>query len=137
MYSERHALPKLQRTKTGLGPPQLFTEREVTTFEENDLQKVLQLHRTKSEPELYNTQLSSVERDVSMLDLPKVAKLQRFSSAPDKVNIPELKNYIANLSRILFRLSITETESWPSNNISIEKIRERIKKEKDSVIRVF
>ena len=55
----------------------------------------------------------------------------------DKVNIPELKNYIANLSRILFRLSITKTESWPSNNISIEKIRERIKKEKDSVIRVF
>ena len=55
----------------------------------------------------------------------------------DKVNIPELKNYIANLSRILFRLSITETESWPSNNISIEKLRERIKKENDSVIRVF
>ena len=55
----------------------------------------------------------------------------------DKVNIPELKNYIANLSRILFRLSITKTESWPSNNISQEKIRERIKKEKDSVIRVF
>ncbi|MBM31453.1 MAG: hypothetical protein CL764_01200 [Chloroflexi bacterium] len=55
----------------------------------------------------------------------------------DKVNIPELKNYIANLSRILFRLSITETESWPSNNISIEKLRERIKQEKDSVIRVF
>ena len=55
----------------------------------------------------------------------------------DKVNIPELKNYIATLSRILFRLSVTDSKLWPPNTISIDKLRERLDRERDSVVRVF
>lgn len=55
----------------------------------------------------------------------------------DKLNVRELKEYAAQLSRILLRLSHVPPEQWPQQGIPAEQARQRVTAERGSVVRVY
>ena len=57
------------------------------------------------------------------------------SDTIDKVRVRELKEYAGLLSRLLLRLSYTQPEEWPSEQLDVSKIEERIARERGSVAR--
>ncbi|MEE2659624.1 MAG: M28 family metallopeptidase [Candidatus Latescibacterota bacterium] len=54
----------------------------------------------------------------------------------EKLNIRELKDYTAQLSRLLMRLASLDPEQWPQRQVSAEDARARIESERGTVIRV-
>lgn len=55
----------------------------------------------------------------------------------DKVTVRELKEYIGQLARLLFRLSHLPPEAWPENPITPAQVQARLEAERGTVIRVF
>ena len=55
----------------------------------------------------------------------------------DKVNVREIKEYAAQLARVLLRLSHVAPEQWPENGVAVEEVGERLERERGTVIRVF
>lgn len=56
---------------------------------------------------------------------------------PDKVRPRELKEYVAQLARLLLRLSYVEPEDWPENSVTVEAVLARLEQERGQVVRVF
>ncbi len=55
----------------------------------------------------------------------------------DKINARELKEYAGQLARLLLRLSHLEPADWPPNPQTAASVKERIERERGTVIRVF
>jgi len=55
----------------------------------------------------------------------------------DKVHVPELKEYIGQLARLLLRLSHVPPEDWPENPLTAEQVQARLDIERGTVVRVF
>ena len=55
----------------------------------------------------------------------------------DKLNVRELKEYVAQLSRLMLRLSQVEPDAWPQLGVSAEEAAARVVAERGSVVRVF
>ena len=55
----------------------------------------------------------------------------------DKLNVRELKEYVGQLARILFRLSHVPPEEWPENPVRPQQVQARLEGERGAVVRVF
>ena len=55
----------------------------------------------------------------------------------DKLNTRELKEYVAQLARLLLRLSHEPPEAWPENTVTPEAVADRLEAERGSVVRVY
>jgi hypothetical protein len=55
----------------------------------------------------------------------------------DKVHVPQLKEYIGQLARLLLRLSHVPPQEWPENPLTADQVQARLEKERGSVVRVF
>ena len=55
----------------------------------------------------------------------------------DKVHVPQLKEYVGQLARLLLRLSHVPPEDWPQNPWTAERVQARLQEERGSVVRVF
>ncbi len=55
----------------------------------------------------------------------------------DKLNVRELKEYVAHLARLLLRLSRVPAPEWPPNPVTPEEAAARLERERGSVVRVF
>jgi hypothetical protein len=55
----------------------------------------------------------------------------------DKVRIRELKEYSANLVRILLRLAHVPPESWPANPVTIAQVEAQVREEIGKILRVM
>ena len=55
----------------------------------------------------------------------------------DKVDVPQLKETIGQLARLLLRLSHVPPEEWPENPLTAELVQARLERERGSVVRVF
>ncbi|MBK36918.1 MAG: hypothetical protein CME26_15485 [Gemmatimonadetes bacterium] len=55
----------------------------------------------------------------------------------DKLNVRELKEYAAQLSRLLLRLSHQPPEAWPENPQTEESVQKRLAEERGTVVRVY
>ena len=55
----------------------------------------------------------------------------------DKVHVPQLKEYIGQLARLLLRLSHVPPEEWPENPLTAEHVQARLERERGTVVRVF
>lgn len=55
----------------------------------------------------------------------------------DKVRPRELKEYVAQLARLLLRLSYVSPQEWPANPITVEEVLARLERERGQVVRVF
>jgi aminopeptidase YwaD len=55
----------------------------------------------------------------------------------DKINVRELKEYAAQLSRLLLRLSHVPPEEWPQLGVPTAEARARVTAERGAVVRVY
>lgn len=55
----------------------------------------------------------------------------------DKVNVRELKDYAAQLARLLLRLSHVPPHDWPENPVTRDQVSARLEAERGTVVRVF
>jgi hypothetical protein len=55
----------------------------------------------------------------------------------DKLNVRELKEYVAQMSRLMLRLSQVEPDAWPQLGVSTDDAAARVEAERGSVVRVF
>ena len=55
----------------------------------------------------------------------------------DKLNMRELQDYTAQLSRLLLRLSHVPPETWPQTGVPVAEAQTRIRAERGSVVRVY
>ena len=55
----------------------------------------------------------------------------------DKLNVRELKEYVAQLARVLLRLSHVPPEEWPRNAMTPGQVQARLEEERGAVVRVF
>ena len=55
----------------------------------------------------------------------------------DKLNVRELKEYVAHLARLLLRLSRVPAAEWPANPVTAQEVAARLRRERGSVVRVF
>jgi len=55
----------------------------------------------------------------------------------DKVDVRELKEYVAQLARLLLRLSHVPPAEWPANPLTPAQVRARLEAERGTVVRVF
>jgi hypothetical protein len=55
----------------------------------------------------------------------------------DKLNERELREYAAQLSRMLLRLSMVPPQDWPATEVSAEDAQRRIAEERGAVVRVY
>ena len=55
----------------------------------------------------------------------------------DKVNVRELKEYVAHLSRLLLRLSRVAPPAWPVNPMTKQGVSARLRKDRGTVVRVY
>jgi len=54
----------------------------------------------------------------------------------DKVRPRELKEYVAQMARLLLRLSYVPPEAWPVNPVTVEEVLARLERERGQVVRV-
>lgn len=54
----------------------------------------------------------------------------------DKLNVRELREYVAQLTRLILRLSHVSPENWPRNPVTKSDIQEQLSRESGQVIRV-
>ncbi len=55
----------------------------------------------------------------------------------DKLNVRELKEYVAQLSRLMLRLSRLEPACWPQIGVPLAEAAARVEAERGAVVRVF
>jgi hypothetical protein len=55
----------------------------------------------------------------------------------DKVNVPQLKEYVGQLARLLLRLSHVPPHEWPENPWTAAQVQARLERDRGTVVRVF
>lgn len=59
------------------------------------------------------------------------------ADSADKINQRELREYVAQLSRLLLRLSLVPPQDWPDSGVSADAVAQRVVDERGTVVRVY